>query len=205
MFYHGADGDHTAPTANPLLATTTAGLLNTNYAIASLSTPLNWGNDLSVTRYNLFYDHLDSEYTVTKMVAYGHSMGALPSLTGIIDGHIPFTHWAGIYPVCDLADAYTNPSFTALINAAYGINGTPYATATAGNDPILEAAAPFNGIKMRYYASADDDEVPKAAHSDAFATHVAGQAVGNVVVACWGDHGHNSHFRPVDLLAFYEA
>lgn len=205
IYHHGAAEDETAPTADSLKAGVMSWLLANGFAVASLSTGTATGNPTSVGWYNDLWAELVSEYNPSSVVALAQSLGGFSSLNGIIEGTIPYTHWAGIYPSCDLAETYTHPLLAAIIDSGYGINGTPYATATDGSDPILEPNTAFTGIKMRYYASPSDTLVPKAPNSDDFAAHVNAVAVGNQVVRCYGDHGHPSHFIPDDLVDFFNS
>jgi hypothetical protein len=205
IYHHGAGENHTGPQADPLKTDIMAGLMINGFAIASIDTGFSAGNPESVDWYNQLYAHLVTTYEPSSVAALSQSLGGISGLNSIIDGTIPYTHWAGIYPACDLAATYTDSGLQAVIDFAYGINGTPYATATDGSDPILEADTAFTSLKTRFYASADDEIVDKAANSDAFAAHIADVATSATVVTCFGGHGHRSHFKPQDLVTFYTS
>lgn len=162
----------------------------------------NWGNDASQADYLELYTYLRTCYNITKVMFIGQSMGGLSALLMFASGAIPVTGFAGIYPVCNLADVYSNAGFTGSINAAYGISGD-YAAKTAGHDPVLIAGTSFAGKRMRFYASPNDVTVPAATNSTAMAAIVADYATESDVVECTGVHGDASHFQSEDLLTFF--
>ena len=177
-------------------------LTGAGYIVAASNAHLNnWGNDASQADYLELYTFLHTCYNITKVIYVGQSMGGLSSLLMVASGAIPVVGFAGIYPACNLADVYSNATFTASINTAYSISGD-YATKTAGHDPVLIAGASFTGKRMRFYASPDDVTVPAATNSTAMAAVVAAYATESEVVACTGVHGDPSHFQSADLLTF---
>lgn len=205
MFQHGSGDTQLALTTSPIATqdACTQALLDAGYIIAiSNAYGNNWGNDNGVAANNELYAYMAANYTITRVCAWSQSMGGLAGLNGVLDGTIPYKGWLGSYPVCNLWWMYTN-GWNHVIDAAYGINGTPYAVATAGHDPVLHAANTYNGLRMRFYASAGDISVSKTDNSDQMAALVTGHATECDVVACTGTHGDPSHFQAADYLAFF--
>jgi hypothetical protein len=100
------------------------------------------------------------------------------------------------------AYSISTTQLTALAHIAG--DGSDYASKTAGYDPMLRNANLFNGIRMRFYASADDVVVGKTENSDAMNTLVTGHATETEVVACTGTHGDPSHFQASDYVSFLD-
>jgi hypothetical protein len=208
VYHHGVGENEDAWLADTLKDTVRDALLADGYILAgSNAHDENWGNAASVADYNALYADAAARFTLTKVMFLSQSMGGLSGLNCVVDSTIPVAGWAGIYPVCSLADMFANNAgaYAAAIRAAYGIaaDGSDYAAKTAGCDPLLVAATEYT-IPMRFYASAADTVVGKTANSDAMSAHVADNTPEESVVVCSGDHGDPSHFQPSDLIAFFE-
>lgn len=207
ILYHHGSGATELALMESLITTKEAcvkALLDAGYIIAASNAyGNNWGNDNGIAAYNELYAYMAATYNITRVCAWSQSMGGLSGLNGVLDGTIPYKGWLGSYPVCNLWWMYTK-GWNLVIDAAYGINGTPYAVATAGHDPVLHAANTYNGLRMRFYASAGDVSVSKADNSDQMATLVTGHATECDVVVCTGTHGDPSHFQAADYLAFFD-
>lgn len=206
IIYHGGTGETmSAPRTDTLKQTLITYLLSNGYAIvASNAHGNNWGNDASLADFVELHTWAKSQITPSVTLLLSQSMGGMSGLLTAAARPFAIAGWAGIYPVCNLADCYTNPTFETQINTAYNIpGGGTYAEQTAGHDPVLLSASAFAGLRMRFYASASDTIVSKTNNSDAMATLVDATATENDVVVCSGDHGDTSHFQPADLIAFF--
>lgn len=207
MYYHGAGETGWSNTDNQKRGIMWRLLHSGHLVCASAASGDNYGNAAGITDYVNLYNYMNSNYTITKVLHLSQSMGGLAGLYIASNRSIPVHGWAGIYPMCDLAWAYSGASsfdFITPINTAYNIPaGGSYATQTAGRDPMLMTASTFN-FPMRFYASASDTLVTKAANSDAMATKVSGIATESVVVTHTGGHGDNTAFKPNDLMAFFD-
>lgn len=174
-------------------------ILASSHAVAN-----NWGNDAGVAAMEELYAYCDATYNITRVCGWSESMGGLTGLKAVADGTTPYKGWLGSYPACDLAWCYGAGGFNAAIDTAYDIpGGGTYAVQTAGHDPVLLNPALFAGIRMRFYASAADGVITKAANSDAMAALVTGSATECDVVVCTGNHGDASHFLPADYVSFF--
>lgn len=166
-----------------------------------------WGNDDSLVDYTALYDFVTDHFRIDETAFLSQSMGGVSGLLTFAAGTIPNVKaWAGIYPVCNLAESYSHvvPSFSGQIDTAYDIpGGGSYAAQTSGHDPALLASSTWNSKYLRFYASAADTSVPKADHTDVIAANASGATEASVAV-CTGNHGDSSHFQPSDLISFYQ-
>lgn len=207
IYHHGVGEDQTAITTDTLKLDVIDRLLRYGYIVcASNNGGDNWGNDASLTATTNLYNYMTANYNISRVVFLSQSAGG-PSGLLSLGGAIPVKGWLGIYPVCNLANMFGGNAglFAPNIRAAYGIapDGSDYAAKTAGHDPVLVAAATFDNIRMRFYASASDMTVTKADNSDQMATLVTGHATEHEVVVCTGIHGDPSHFQTCDVVAFF--
>jgi pimeloyl-ACP methyl ester carboxylesterase len=204
IYAHGSSGNELSVLESPAVRVYTA-MLNAGYAVASSSQHgNNWGNAASAGDIIALYKYVNARYPVSQVFLLGHSMGGLSTLQVAAARSVPIAAWAGIYPVTNLGWFWTGP-YRSAIRAAHGIalNGSDYATRTAGRDPALFAPALFDGLPMRFYASADDEVVPEALNSRMLAGKVAGHAIESEVVPHVGAHGDPTAFKPRDLVDFY--
>jgi hypothetical protein len=134
--------------------------------------------------------------------ATADSMGGFTMLNSISHGTLKPRACVGWSINTDLNWDYLNGGAPSVIDAAYG---TPYATATAGYDPMLQPTSVYTPIPMMLWASPSDNTVLKANNSDAFATRING-AGGNVVVnTVTGGHLDPSNFNPTAVVNFFNA
>lgn len=207
VIYHGGMGETmSAPRTDTRKQALIQSVLDAGYIVAASNAHgNNWGNDSALADYVELHDYVQTCLNVSRVVLLSQSAGVSGLLTA---ADRPFTvkGWAGIYPVCDLRAMYDAGTFTDYIKSAYSIagDGSNYSTQTDGHDPVLRPAADFAGLRMRFYASADDTVVPGGTHSDVMAALVNGVATENTVVACTGDHGDASHFQAEDLISFFD-
>lgn len=205
MYHHGISETQTALLTDALKAGVVSALLAGGYLlVGSNAHGDNWGNDDSLADYSTLFTTLAVRYNISRVIHFSQSMGGESGLLSLSAGvgAAKCKGWIGIYPTCDLAWCYAQPGFTASVDTAFGINGTPYAVATSGHDPVLLTDTNFNSYRMRFYASAGDTSVLKVNNSDAMAALVTGHATEHDVVVCTGDHGDPSHFQPADFVAF---
>lgn len=207
LYCHGASGNHTEPASNLL----TPALLSKGWMVAAAAlNGNNWGNAASQTTLRALHDYIVANHGISKTVLLGQSMGGLVSLSVLAAGVLSTVKgWAGVVPVCNLADMFrsnSNPPYSAQIRAAYGIasDGSDYASKTSGFDPVLLNGFAFTGRRMRFYASNADTVVPRAAHSNTMSALVAPYAVESVVVSHTGNHSDTSAYQPADLVPFFE-
>jgi pimeloyl-ACP methyl ester carboxylesterase len=178
-------------------------LLGAGYIIAASNAHgANWGNNTAIADYAELIRYVRRTASTSRLILLSQSMGGVAGLLMAMQDEFRIQGWAGIYPVCDLAEAYAQAWASASIETAYGISGD-YAAKTAGHDPVLLPAGRWTGMRMRFYASDDDTSVPKADHSDVMAGLVAPTAAECVVYEATGNHGDASHFQSADLIDFF--
>lgn len=174
------------------------------YVAASNMHGENWGNQTGLDDLLDLYNLMNGRYAPTKVVLVGASMGGLATASAISKNTIPKA--VGAYfidAVVNLADQYTNASYTALIKTAYGIasDGSDYAAKTAGFDPYLATTSTFNK-RLRFTASTTDTLVLKANQTDLMRTKVAGTAVESGLTTHLGGHLAGAAANPTDLVDF---
>lgn len=201
VVYHGGMGE-TMSAPNTALNTRTVidALQAAGYIVAASNAHGdNWGNDNSLVDYSELYGFVAGLFRISRTVLLSASMGGCSEFLTAADRPFPIKGCAGIFPCCSLAAMYL--VFPDSINAAYGISGD-YETKTAGHDPLLRTASDYAGLRMRFYASPDDDVVVKVSNADALSAHVASVTLEEEVVVCSGEHGDASHFQSEDLISF---
>jgi alpha-beta hydrolase superfamily lysophospholipase len=167
-----------------------------------------WGNQTSLDAYAALYRYVRDRYSIGPVLLFGNSMGGLISLLLLSQSVVPgIAGWCGVYPSISLAGMFANPSFTAAIKTAYGINasGSDYDTKTLSRDPMLLLPSAFRRVPMLMFASASDTTVPKSQHSDRFAARLSQTARSISVVTATGAHGDASHYQPTATVNFFNA
>jgi hypothetical protein len=209
VMFHGDGSDETAFITDPTYPTLRKALLAAGYIVMSCGTTnkSTWGSQTSIDAYFAAWQYAYNQFRVTKTAFLGCSMGGIESLNQLAKGKIPdVAVWVGYSPTTNLAKAYAT-SWTAKINTAYGINGgNPYATATAGYDPLLDAPTAFRNVPMMFAAATDDSVVPKADNTDALVARVTGVAVEVVSIAgITGGHSYApSGAVLTQIVAFFD-
>lgn len=208
VYIHGAGDDHTALTTGTgfkLLQGTIQAVMTLGMRFASCDAHGdNWGNQSSLDDYVDLVNTIRATYGVRRIYFYAGSMGGLDAMSLVSKSLLPIRGAYMIYPALNLAWLY-GASFTAAIDTAYGITGTPpntYALLTAGYDPILNAPATYRGIPMRLLSSPSDTTVDKINNSDAFAALVGPYATTSVLKTV-GAHGDLSNYQPQDVYNFF--
>lgn len=186
-----------------------AALIGAGYLVAaSMAGGNNWGNQSSVDAYSNLYAAVETMgYNIDKSVVVGVSMGGLAAALSYAGGTIPgLVGCVGIAPVLNLGDMWNSGTYLESIRAAYGIagDGSDYAAKTSGHDPALLSGAVWNGKRLRFYASPDDQVCPKATHADVVYALASG-ATEREMVSCTGAHGDPDQFRASDVLATINA
>jgi hypothetical protein len=180
-------------------------VINEGWAFAaSIMHGDSWGNAASQTDLYDLYVKVHSMQPVSKVLLAGGSMGGLASALSVPAATIPnIKGVAGIDAVFNLANMYANATYTGSIKTAHGIasDGSDYASKTAGFDPVLRSASNFTGVRWRFYASANDTAVNKAANADQMATLVAAAPEAQVVTHT-SSHLSSAGVRPADFIAF---
>jgi hypothetical protein len=209
LYYHGAGETVAHVVINTLSDASIVAIRAAGYMVASNTAHGdNCGNVASLADYTELYRYCADTWKINRVMHIGQSMGSLPALNMVASKVIPTKGYLGIYPVCSLQyfydSTYSSGAFPAMIRAAYGIagDGSDYVSKTAGYDPLLRNADSFNGIRMRFYASANDTVVGKTENSDAMNTLLTGHVIETEVVVCTGTHGDPSHFQPADYVSF---
>jgi hypothetical protein len=205
--FHGNSSDENLFTDNAGQKTVGDALVNAGFAVLSAAySPgtSTWGAQGSLDAYYAAYKWTRDNYAIGPVALYGNSMGGIESLLTLAERRIPgIVAWVGMSPAFDLANAYANATFTATINAAYGIPGSgTYAAQTAGHDPALMAGSAFRGLPMRAWAATDDATVPKVNNADPLMALVAPFAVEGSVVATTGGHSFDMSTYVAALVAF---
>lgn len=164
-----------------------------------------WGNQASLDNYLSLYDYLRKHYATSSVVLWGVSMGGLPALNLLAQRKIPnVAAMIGVGPVCDLDVLYANPTYTADIKTAYGVNagGTDYDAKTAGFNPIDREGWEFRGTPMRFYTGPSDAIVPNASNATPLLAKVGPYTSEAVNVVASGGHLDASQYQPSDVLTF---
>lgn len=134
------------------------------------------------------------------------SMGGIVTWNSIFYGAINPRAVAAIYPVCSLANLYSNPVFTPYIQNAYGFTrAKEYPTATAGYDPMLDPPAAFTGFPILMWSSYSDVTVTRAQNEDPFAAAINAAGGSAVINTSTGVHGDVSNFDPKAVVDFFAA
>ncbi|WP_030487263.1 hypothetical protein [Micromonospora chokoriensis] len=209
LCFHGNGSDEVHFSDNANGRAVAAALSAAGYIVVSAAyTPgtSTWGSDRGLDAYVQAYRYVRDRYAIGATVLYGNSMGGLESLLTLRRRSIPAAAWVGTSPVCSLAAAYANPAFTATIDAAYGISASrPYATATAGHDPAVNAGGwEFRGLPMLFLAAADDVPVPRSQHTDVLVPVLA-EASSVEVISTVGGHSFDVAPYADDIVAFFDA
>lgn len=187
----------------------TSALLAAGYIVAaSTAAGDNWGNQAALDAYAALHTAIANlGYTVDKTIVLGVSMGGVPALLAYAGSILPrIAGFVGICPATNLGQAWLNGALTTAIRDAYGIavDGSDYASKTAGHDPMLLAASAWNGKRLLMFASPDDTTIPKASHADALAARATGAAVAEVVT-CSGAHGDADQYRAASVVAAVDS
>ena len=134
------------------------------------------------------------------------SMGGFTLLNAVSAGVIQPKAVVGWCINTDLAWDYAYGGAATPITLDYGISsGNPYAVATAGFDPMLQAGAAFATTPSELWASYSDTVVSRAANTDRFAARVNASGGNVLVYTSSGDHLDSSNFDPAAVLAFFGA
>lgn len=160
----------------------------------------NFGNQSALDSYRLLYEYVARNFNIENVFVLGQSMGGLSSLNTYAEQRIPnMKGWVGIAPICDLR-SWSNLND---LYAAYGVdNEADLAAAIVGYNPI--DLPPETWLRcFRAYASYDDGTVSRAANADPFIASLI-YAREAELVACSGDHISADHYRPDDVLAFFD-
>ena len=175
---------------------------------ASVMHSNNWGNQQGIDDNLDLYNRIVQYFgTPSDVIMLGGSMGGLASLLAVADGRIPNIRGVALIDgVCNLSAIFgaNAGTYASAIRTAYGIasDGSDYATKTAGHDPMLLPASTYAGLRLRFYASTSDTDVPKAQNADAFAARVASVATESEVLTHVGGHLPTYAAWPADVVAF---
>lgn len=211
IYCHGAGGDKTFLTLDLHLHLLSYLCAAGYRVVASDLESQGWGNAASLLELVQLRTAVATKVTSSKTMLWGESMGSLTALLSLADA----TNWSdvigyyGVYPVCNLASMFGNNAgaFAVPIRAAYGIaaDGSDYATKTSGHDPALLAASAFNGRRMQFSASSDDNTVDRTTNADQMATLVSGHALENTVLSKTnGGHGAPIYYAtPAEIVALF--
>lgn len=203
LMFHGDNSDELAFNSDPTYPIMRRAFAAAGYICMSVGIAANkstWGSQASVDAYFAAWQYIYNKCRISNTVFLGCSMGGIESLNSLSKGTIPgVAAWIGYSPTTNLAQAYAT-SWTAKINTAYGINGgNPYATATAGYDPLLAAPDAFRKVPMLFAAATDDAVVPKSNNTDPMVTRMTG--VSAEVVSIAGITGGHSFVPSAGVLA----
>jgi alpha-beta hydrolase superfamily lysophospholipase len=136
----------------------------------------------------------------------GESMGGIVAWNAISRGTLKPLAVIGIYPVCNLADMYTNNGFVPTIQSAYGFS-TPsgYLAATHGFDPMIDPPSIFAGIPIQIWASYSDRLVVRSRNADPFAKAINAAGGSVTIHTTQGDHGDPSNFDAAAVISFFSS
>lgn len=163
-----------------------------------------WGNQESLDGMVTIWGWLTSVFNPTGVVGYGTSMGSLVGFNVLVDNRLPMFGHAVSSGVCDLEAIYYAGHQT-TIRAAYNfLTDAEFPAATAGHNPITRPRADFRNLPVRFYASDNDTQVVRSAHTDPMAVRLAGHVAELEVINCQGSHGSDDHVRDADVLTFFQ-
>lgn len=202
LMFHGDGSDELAFNSDPTYPTMRRAFASAGYICMSVGIAANkstWGSQAAVDAYFGGWQYIYDKCRISNTVFLGCSMGGIESLNSLSKGNIPgVVAWIGYSPTTSLATAYAS-AWTAKINTSYGINGgNPYATATAGYDPLLAAPDAFRKVPMLFAHATDDAVVPKSSNTDALVARVTG--VASEVVSLTGITGGHSYAPSQSVL-----
>jgi fermentation-respiration switch protein FrsA (DUF1100 family) len=134
------------------------------------------------------------------------SMGGIVTWNAISLGAVKPLAVVGIYPVCSLANMYTNSVFAPTIQSAYGFNSPQrYSTATAGFDPLLTPAHTFAGFPILIWSSYSDHAVSRSKNEDLFSAAINAAGGSVTLRTSQGDHGDPSNFDAAAVISFFSS
>ncbi len=202
---HGYTGDEYSGAYRWIEGRDTVRTLLTNgwTILCSAGEPSNWGNQWGINTHSNGLYWFTNSFPTTNIVIYSGSMGGLASLNWMAQNS-RIQRWYGVYPCLNLGHLYTNSSFTAFIETAFGFTGAGnYAAATAGYDPYRDITTnTFAGRRFRMTASPSDTDVSQAGNANAWSAKHTNTATVTIRQAT-GAHGDASHFSPTNVLAFF--
>ncbi|NGZ86417.1 alpha/beta hydrolase [Duganella aceris] len=209
ILFHGDGGDEHSFLAAGVLplkeALVAAGFLVVAGGIAGNKST--WGGPSSIDAYVSLYQYVSARYTIGPVVMLAQSMGGIESLNVLASKRIPgVVAWAGYSPTANLARAYAT-TWTAKINASYGITGigqATYALCTDGYDPLLQTDPhAFQDVPMMFVAATDDALVPRQFNTEALKAKVAATAAEVIdVPGVTGGHGFDLTPYCPQIIAF---
>jgi hypothetical protein len=203
VYMHGHSGRSTDLVQWPRETSLRAALVGAGYVVlASDYAPADhWGVAAVRTQTAALVSHYAQKLGLRDRRPYlvAQSMGGLGALGILRHGPLQPHAVALIYPVCSLAAMYAGGRgvYAASIAEAAGLEDpSEYAVRTRGNDPLDRPD--FGDVPMLAWASYQDTLVPRRDHVDRL------RARRLVIRDCVGDHGDPSHFRPAELVEFFE-
>ena len=136
----------------------------------------------------------------------GESMGGIVMWNAIAHGTLKPQAAVGIYPVCNLAAMYAEPTFVPTIQAAYGFTSSAgYTAATSGFDPLLTLPSRFVAVPIQMWASDSDHVVRRSQNEDVFAQQINGVGGEVIIHTSFGEHGNPSNFDAPAVISFFRS
>lgn len=205
---NGSDENHWTTNSNGLVVR--EAVVNAGYAFLGCTYAANkstWGAQESLNAYFAAYNWVKSQYPISCVVFYGNSMGGIESLLSIAEQRIPnVLAWVGTNPACSLASNYANTTFTNIINNAYNIDGgNPYATATAGHDPLLIVKKEYYGSPLLFIAADDDTVVPPSENTDLMIDYISSYSETTKIAIPSGGHSVDFSAYTAAIVDFYDS
>lgn len=159
-----------------------------------------WGNTAALGQVLDLWEDLTDTYGLDPAGCYlwGNSMGGGAACTLISDGVLPVKAAYLSQPAVDYDTISANPSFSS-INTAY-----PSEALRDASNPLMRSASSYAGVPLYITASASDTAISKTGNADALVTLVSGQTT-VIQIAASGDHNNASHFRPGDMVQFFQS
>jgi hypothetical protein len=189
LYVHGVGEDHRSILTSPMLSPLANALLEAGYTVAASNGAGNaWGNLADLQAHAALAAALQGRGLALYVLA--QSMGGVAA-TQLIDVVRPQA-WAGIFPVCDVSSVHRLDRYAASIDAAWP-QGAP--------GPVR--AQNVQGLRMIFWHSPQDTQVPKAENTDVCAAQARLAGADVEVVETTGDHGDPSNFDPDRLLAAF--
>ncbi|ANY67960.1 hypothetical protein BBD42_16870 [Paenibacillus sp. BIHB 4019] len=208
IFFHGNSGPSKMLWDHEYVRSINVELLKAGYVVigSDYSLVQNWGNPQSVKETKELIDFYQAKYNLEDQpYVYLSSMGGLTGLNSITQGVIKPKAVIGLFPAINLRYLQQN-KFVDQIDLAYGIKyGDSPGNKLDGYDPLSDNDGNlFKDIPFKIWSSKDDTIIEHQHHTQAFSDKI--NAIGgNVeVIEVTGEHGDLSHYRPKDVVKFFD-
>lgn len=172
ILFHGNGSNEKTWATNTNYYAISKALVDAGFIVLSASygaSGSTWGNTYAQAAYYAAYRYLLLNYNISSVSVVANSMGGVEFFNTVSTGNLGVPcSFVGTSTTANLAACYASPTLTSSIQGAYGIavDGSDYATKTAGYDPILKRPDLFLGIPQLWLCASDDTIVPPTTNRD---------------------------------------